>query len=348
MHLDRQYLSSSFVFFTAMRGRNRECCFRPSHRIPFHFILHLSFPFRPVIFHPISTFLLPYFPSPVFTIPYYPDDSIISLFVPSHPGADVPTTVYLAMGDALSHGTNNNSNSPRVTSPNRTERTLPYVFERLPSLETSDLSQRECSRERSVGACVTRAVESASRRLVSLGALLKQGDCTTDGAEAASLADDSDDIARRFWSTEAEAFLDGVANLVAKILETLDHEVSRDREAVSEEEIRGEGAKNDREDTIAERKASSRRVPGASPADSLLVRVLSFGLVKQDLEGVRGGAHGKGGAGEAEAAAGLVRELSEKLGGFSSVLERLDATNTLLLAGCYFKGVRDSSKLSRE
>lgn len=280
---------------------------------------------------------------------------ILSLFVPSHPGADVPTTVYLAMGDALSHGTsNNNSNSPRVTSPNRTERTLPYVFERLPSLETLDPSQREYSREhssesfreRSVGACVTRAVESASGRLVSLGALVKQGDCTTDDAEAASLADDSDDIARRFWSTEAEAFLNGVANLVAKILESLNHEVSRDRETVvKEEETRGEGAKNDREDVIAERKASSRRVLGASPANSLLARVLSFGLVKQDLEGVRGG---KGGAGEEEAAAGLVRKLSEKLGGFSSVLERLDATNTLLLAGCYFKGVRDSSKLSRE
>lgn len=311
------------------------------------FVPSYPIPFYPVPFSGASYFILStrYLVSHIILI-----CTILSLFVPSHPGADVPTTVYLAMGDALSHGT---SNSPRGTSPNRTELTLPYVFERLPSLETSDPSQRECPRERSseefrersVGACVTRAVESASGHLVSLGALVKQDDCTRDGAGAASLAHDLEDIARRFWSTEAEAFLDSVANLVAKILESLDREVSRDREAVVEEESRGEGAKNDHEYVIAERKASSRRVLGASPSNSLLVRVLSFGLVKQDLEGARGG---RGGAGEEKAAAGLVRKLSEKLGGFSNVLERLDAANTLLLAGCYCNSVRDSSKLSRE
>ena len=188
---------------------------------------------------------------------------------------------------------------------------------------------------------------------------LDEAELSGEPLDAAS--DPSDGIALRLWSLEAEAFLDGVANLVAQILKTLDDEVSRDRETLpgarGREAPGGEGTEDhdDEKDALEAKKAASsdelpeknegKRGERESAAGKLLARVLNFGLVKQDMEDVGDGSHG---GQEAAAASGLVRELSERLGGFSSVLDKLEATNTLLLVGCYFKGVRSSSGGSRE
>jgi len=117
---------------------------------------------------------------------------------------------------------------------------------------------------------------------------------------------------------------------VADVLRSLHDEVSRDVQAAAA------GARDDGRGEAGEATRSGEgEVPEDSKAGLLLARVLSLTLEKQDVEEEEG----VGGA----LACPLVRELYEKLGGFSSTNEKLDAVKTLLLAGCYFEGVRATS-----
>ncbi|CAM9941129.1 unnamed protein product [Ectocarpus sp. 13 AM-2016] len=217
----------------------------------------------------------------------------------------------------------------------------------------------------SVGGCMTRAVQAASRRLSS---------CPADAAAAAAAAcspmsppaetppsgeresaasvngpdpavhntpdggafpehreqptEESAHIANLIWSSGAEAHLDSITRLVADILKSLDDEVSTDmKEGIAP------GGEGNTRDVI-----SGERIPEDSKAGLLLARVLNLGMEKQDVD-----EDGRGGEGGEANACPLLRELYEKLGNFSSSHDRLDAVKTLLLAGCYFEGVRASS-----
>lgn len=208
----------------------------------------------------------------------------------------------------------------------------------------------------SAGRCVARAMEAASRRLSSSpaaasapgpaataangdgggfvggGCGAKYGVSTGGGGSSQrqqETTEESAHIVNLIWSTGAEAYLDSITQLVADVLRSLDDEVSRDVQAAA---ATGDG------DESREAKSSEGEVPEDSKAGLLLARVLSLGLEKQDVEEDGGGGQG----GEA-AACPLVRELYEKLGSFSSTHEKLDAVKTLLLAGCYFEGVRAAS-----
>lgn len=212
----------------------------------------------------------------------------------------------------------------------------------------------------SAGVCMTRAVQAASRRLSSCPAdAAAAAACSPmapppaetppggerDGAAFVSGPDpavhsppdggispehreptgESAHIANLIWSSGAEAHLDSITRLVADILKSLDDEVSTDmKEGVAGGLTR---------DVI-----SVEGIPEDSKAGLLLARVLNLGMEKQDVEEEGGGREG----GEAKACP-LLRELYEKLGNFSSSHDRLDAVKTLLLAGCYFEGVRTSS-----
>lgn len=212
----------------------------------------------------------------------------------------------------------------------------------------------------SAGQCVTRAMEAASRRLSSSPAAAsapapaviaanrdggafedgraKDGAPTGNGTSSQQQqlqlqlqeesTEESEHIVSLIWSTGAEAYLDSIAQLVADVLRSLDDEVSRDARAAAV----GDGGE------AREAKSTEGEVLKDSKAGLLLARILSLGLEKQDVEDDGGG----GEAGEAEACP-LVRELYEKLGSFSSTHEKLDAVKTLLLAGCYFEGVRATS-----
>lgn len=222
----------------------------------------------------------------------------------------------------------------------------------------------------SAGRCVTRAMEAASRRLSSSpdaaaaaapspapasplataavaangglgGGGATGGVATGEGSSShqhqhqhQEATEESAHIANLIWSKGAEAYLDSITQLVADVLKSLDDEVSRDVQAAAA--ATGDGGKTGEvEVKIGE---GEIEVPKDSKAGLLLARVLSLGLEKQDVED-------DGGGGEpGEAAAGpRVRELYERLGSFSSTHDKLDAVKTLLLAGCYFAGVRAAS-----
>eukprot|EP00752_Nemacystus_decipiens_P004196 g3835.t1 len=221
----------------------------------------------------------------------------------------------------------------------------------------------------SAGRCVTRAMEAASRRLsspcsssypaaspsppaplaVAANGGLGDGGGATDAVptveggssrqqqqqqQQQEAKEKAAHIVNLIWSKGAEAYLDGITQQVADVLKSLDDEVSRDVQAAAVEVAATAGdGNNTREATQID-----KEVPKDSKAGLLLARVLSLGLEKQDVEEDGGGGEGR------EAAAGpLVRELYEKMGSFSSSHEKLDAVKTLLLAGCYFEGVRAAS-----
>lgn len=268
--------------------------------------------------------------------------------------------MYVAAGGALTDGIFNCS----LGSSGCAERPPPSVFERLPAAEVelpSDENSEDRSRERgdgiqlySVGRCVSEAVESASKRLSCCCAAAEQvsakntdqSAATPDGLDPGGSTrssghngtnDESERIPNLLWSPEACTRLDSVVRLMTKTLHALDDEVSRDREA-SVGAGAGEGA------GVAEERYAIRAgdVPEGSTAGRLLARVLSLSLGKQDVEEDGGGSEG------GQAAAGpLLRELYEKLGALSNAHEKLDAVNTLLLAGWSFKGVNNSSGGSR-
>lgn len=206
----------------------------------------------------------------------------------------------------------------------------------------------------SAGRCVTRAIEAASYRLSSYPAAAASppasaaatanggggdfmGGSAIDGSsqqqqrQQQEALEESAHIVNLIWSKGAEAYLDSITQLVADVLKSLDNEVSRDVQAAAAV-ARGDGDKS------REAKPGEEEVSKDSKAGLLLARVLSLGLEKQDVEEDGGG----GEAGEA-AACPLVRELYERLGSFSSTHEKLDAVKTLLLAACYFEGVRAAS-----
>lgn len=205
----------------------------------------------------------------------------------------------------------------------------------------------------SAGRCLTLAVESASRGLSS-----SPSAAGTAGASAHATAPSADDnasdgdglggggtgpqddghateesehIVNLVWSSTAEARLDGITQLVADILKSLDDEVARDIEEAAKS--RGGSAS----DWEADPGGAEREVPLDSKAGRVLARVLNLGLGKEDVED-----EGEGEGGQAVACP-LIRELYEKLGSFPSAHERMDALKTLLLAGCYFAGIRSSS-----
>lgn len=215
----------------------------------------------------------------------------------------------------------------------------------------------------SAGMCVTRAMEAASRRLSSspgdaaaasapapaavaangdggglVGGGVNHGTPTGEGSRSQQqqqqqqeATEESAHIVNLIWSKGAEAYLDSITQLVADVLKSLDDEVSRDVQAAA-----AAAAVTEDGDETRERKSNEGEIPKDSKAGLLLARVLSLGLEKQDVE------EDGGETGEA-AACPLLRELHEKLGSFSSTHEKLDAVKTLLLAGCYFEGVRAPS-----
>lgn len=213
------------------------------------------------------------------------------------------------------------------------------------SLDRGDNGSDGSARPRlSAGKCVTRAMEAASRRLSSSLAAASaptaaaNGDgCSMDGVptddgsssqlqqqQQQETTEESAHIVSLIWSTGAEAYLDGITQLVAEVLNSLDDEISRDVQAAAATTTTGDGDEGE--------------VPMDSKAGRLLARVLSLSLEKQDVD-----EDGGGGEAEGAAASPLVRELYEKLESFSSTHEKLDAVKTLLLAGCYFEGVRAAS-----
>ena len=280
-----------------------------------------------------------------------------------------PSSVFellLLSTDEWRSGTPGRASPQRFVSPEKRPSPAPAPGEVVPSDRSfgdagADAEADGLARPRfSAGRCVTRAMEAASKRLSSSpataaasspsapaaavaangglgGAGATDGVATDDGGiprqqqQRQEATEESEHIVNLIWSKGAESYLDSITQLVADVLKSLDEEVSRDVQAAAAAAT-GDGGKT------GEVMPGDGEVPKDSKAGLLLARVLSLGLEKQDVED-------DGGGGEAgEAAAGpLVRELYEKLGSFSSTHEKLDAVKTLLLAGCYFEGVRAAS-----
>lgn len=273
------------------------------------------------------------------------------------------------------------------------------------AMELSGEGTEDCSL--SAGACVTRAVESASKRLCACpartsftsstspvvhasfspcataalteeetlmsatvsdggeGAVAAEGDNDGDGESRGGIgedgavpetSDESEHVANVLWSSEAAAFLNSVARLVADVLASLDREVALDKEALTKTTAQEAGAGAIRADVVdddlmggdGEGEGQADVVPEDSKAGQLLCRILGFGLSKQDVEEDVGAAGGSGSDGQDEGKATadpLMRELYMKLGVFSSAHEKLDAMNGLLLAGSYCKVLRSTSEI---
>lgn len=205
------------------------------------------------------------------------------------------------------------------------------------------------------------------------------GDChssaTCPPPPASPLPQESDNvlaIADLLWSAEAERYLDSISDLVTALLKSLDDEAAQ---CTTEETTvpagilggvgGGEFPPGPTGGEIAGAQGRSigildggiSGVGDATEASAqLLARILGLGLGKQDVEEDLGEVAGVGTAGVTDAvetvaptatvigvapakASPMLRELYDKLGSFSSAPEKVEAVNTLLLAGCYCRGV---------
>eukprot|EP00903_Cladosiphon_okamuranus_P020320 g18644.t1 len=255
------------------------------------------------------------------------------------------------------------ASQPRFVSPGKLPSPTRNPDQGLTSKRSSfeDGDGDEPARPRlSAGRCVTRAMEAASYRLSSSpaafaspvavaangggGGFVGGSGSADDGSsqqqqqqQQQEATEESAHIVNLMWSKGAESYLDSITQLVADVLKSLDDEVSRDVQAAAA----AAAATGDGDETPEAKlggEEEEEEVPKDSKAGLLLARVLSLGLEKQDVE-----EDGGGGEAEEAAAAPLVRELYERLGSCSSTHEKQDAVKTLLLAACYFEGVRSAS-----
>lgn len=155
-------------------------------------------------------------------------------------------------------------------------------------------------------------------------------------------------IADLLWSAEAELHVDSIVSLAATFLKSLHAEVSTQSPPIH---VATEGL------VVSEKPPESGIVGGTAldarrpkSAAQLLTRIMSLSLCKQDVEEDAAEADSSGGdAGWAFfSVVSLLRELHNKLGNFSGAHEKMDAVNTLLLAGCYCKGMSCTRGGSRE